>query len=191
LKTGIHSGLELDGYSEKLGIAFEYHGEQHYRSVLWRKNHKTDIVSQQARDQLKRERCRNEGVTLIEVPYSEVGTLESFIRAECLRFNIDIPRKEPVVSEELQSAYLKFSPAFKEFEELVHEKHGKVLPGEAYINSKTPIKVECGTCGHQWAINIGNLRINRWCPNCSYRKRGEETRRRAKESKKGFPFAKV
>ncbi|MDD2737282.1 MAG: hypothetical protein PHF56_25405 [Desulfuromonadaceae bacterium] len=178
LKTDTNSRLELDGYSEKLGIAFEYQGHQHFRSVLLRKNHTTDLDSQKDRDQLKRERCGNEGVTLIEVPYTETGNMEDFIRTECRRLNIDISRKEPVTNNELQPAYLKHSTAFKEFAKLVHEKNGKVLPGQAYTFVKTPIKVECGTCGHQWAINLGNLRLNKWCPVCGIKRRAEARRRK-------------
>lgn len=191
LKIGSRSRLELDGYSEKLGIAFEYHGEQHYKSVLFRKNLQTDLNNQQVRDQIKRDRCRSNGVTLIEVPFTEINNLEGFIREQCRRLNIAIPKEEPVTTIELQPAYLKHSIAYQEFVALVHEKNGKVLSGETYFNSKTPISVECGTCGHQWAICLNNLRNNRWCPLCSYRTRGEKTRQRAKESKKGFPFAKA
>jgi hypothetical protein len=60
--------LELDGYNEELGIAFEYHGKQHreFPNVF----HTTieEHEAQRARDRLKRKRCRELGVELIEIP---------------------------------------------------------------------------------------------------------------------------
>lgn len=63
-------GLELDGYCEELGIAFEYQGEQHYKVVrAWHENGEEDLEAQQARDRKKTRLCDENWVALIAIPY--------------------------------------------------------------------------------------------------------------------------
>jgi hypothetical protein len=64
------NGLELDGYNEELKLAFEYNGEQHeYYVPTFHKNGEEDFYKQQARDEEKRKLCKDNDVTLIEIPY--------------------------------------------------------------------------------------------------------------------------
>ena len=59
--------LELDLFNERLGIAVEYHGVQHFKShVLNRFN----LRYQQDKDNFKRRICRKLGILLIEIPYT-------------------------------------------------------------------------------------------------------------------------
>lgn len=59
--------LELDGYSKKWKVAFEYQGKQHYERVKhWQKTEQ-DFINQQKRDQRKKELCKKHGITLLEI----------------------------------------------------------------------------------------------------------------------------
>lgn len=77
----IHSSghkMELDVYIEDLKLAFEYQGEQHYKSLYWAGRH---LETQRRKDEEKRQACKKvmlraevhlfvkNGVTLVEVPY--------------------------------------------------------------------------------------------------------------------------
>lgn len=63
------SGLELDGYNEALQLAFEYQGIQHYEyHPHFHRSHK-EFYAQQERDQRKYKTCKEEGITLILIPY--------------------------------------------------------------------------------------------------------------------------
>jgi hypothetical protein len=176
LKVGERARLELDGYAESLGIAFEYHGEQHYRAVAFSKNSLSPIARQKELDQLKRERCRENGVTLIEVPYTERSRMEDFIRAELNQCEITPPRQERISEVELAEALPKNTKPFLEFTSLVEAKGGTVLHGQAYVDSKTKIMVRCGECGCEWGINLSNLRHNRWCKPCGIKRRSQARR---------------
>jgi hypothetical protein len=62
------SALELDGYCEELGVAFEYHGIQHREFVPhFHRGGAGDLEDQQARDRVKAEACEKEGVELLVV----------------------------------------------------------------------------------------------------------------------------
>ena len=68
-KTGCN--LELDGYCEKLQMAFEYHGEQHYKYCprFFHKKGKYVFEEQKERDKLKIELCIKNNIKLIIIPY--------------------------------------------------------------------------------------------------------------------------
>ena len=63
--------LELDCYNEKLKLAVEYNGQQHYKypSGFSGQTYE-DFLNQQKRDKLKKEICEQNGVYLIVVPYN-------------------------------------------------------------------------------------------------------------------------
>lgn len=62
--------MHLDGYNQKLKLAFEFNGPQHY--IFYPKYHRRyqDYVEQQERDRTKSDLCKKNGITLIVVPYT-------------------------------------------------------------------------------------------------------------------------
>jgi hypothetical protein len=61
---------QFDGYCEKLQLAFEYNGRQHYEYVPhFHRNGPQDLEDQQERDRRKDEISFNNYVTIIVVPY--------------------------------------------------------------------------------------------------------------------------
>lgn len=67
-KTG--ANLELDCYNAELKLAVEYNGEQHYKFLKFFHKTEADFKEQQYRDDVKKQICRNKGITLITVPYT-------------------------------------------------------------------------------------------------------------------------
>ena len=75
--------LELDGYCEELGLAFEYNGEQHYRCCKGFSMTAADLKTVQERDGRKANLCRKHGIDLIVIPYTESKHLEQYIKGRC------------------------------------------------------------------------------------------------------------
>ncbi len=69
INTSTGRRLELDGFNRQLRIAFEYNGPQHYMFI--EHYHKTfqHFVNQMIRDEIKKELCVENKITLIIVPY--------------------------------------------------------------------------------------------------------------------------
>ncbi len=75
-------GLELDGYNEELKVAIEYNGEQHYKIVdHFHRNGIVDLLKQVEYDKLKLERCKENGIHVIIVPYY-IEDKETFIQEQ-------------------------------------------------------------------------------------------------------------
>jgi ribosomal protein S27AE len=89
-------GLELDGYNEKLNIAFEYNGIQHYEyNEHFHRGDLANLETQKSRDRDKYRLCREHKVNLIIIPYQydyrQPKELEDFILNELNRsLNIKI-----------------------------------------------------------------------------------------------------
>ena len=74
--------MELDGYNEKLRLAFEYQGEQHYKEHHF--FHKRSSLEQRILDDvLKKELCKRHEIILIEVPYTANKDMFAHILVEC------------------------------------------------------------------------------------------------------------
>lgn len=68
--TGNINNLELDCFNQELKLAVEYNGIQHYKfTPYFHKSHE-HFLTQKYRDYMKRNLCRDAGITLIEVPYT-------------------------------------------------------------------------------------------------------------------------
>lgn len=62
--------LEIDCCNLELQLGIEYNGKQHYEYIPYIHKSFSNFTAQQYRDIVKKERCRQNGFTLIVVPYT-------------------------------------------------------------------------------------------------------------------------
>lgn len=91
LKNTAHMNrnLELDCFNQRMKLAVEYNGVQHYKyTPFFHRNHDA-FVNQKYRDELKRRMCVDVGVRLIEVPYHvKTEDIEKFLIDNLLRIGV-------------------------------------------------------------------------------------------------------
>lgn len=177
-------GLELDGYNEELCLAFEYQGKQHYERVEIFQPEEGDFEAQLERDRLTAEKCHEESVTLLVVP-----------------FTIKFPNLRPYVRDLLEEIGYEVAPAtgtpgefynrvrarktadnakqLKKAARIAIEKGGLCL-SEQYVGYRVPLSFRCKE-GHEFmasleAINQPASRGPRFCTECggTRRKTDEE-----------------
>lgn len=68
--TGNNFNLEIDCYNDELKLGLEYNGAQHYKYIPYFHRSKEAFQNQAYRDELKRRMCKENGITLLEIPYT-------------------------------------------------------------------------------------------------------------------------
>lgn len=164
--------LELDGYCEELGLAFEHQGLQHYKAYKFfggRKNY----LKIKERDYVKKQLCRKNGVTLFEVKdlvnlvkYKNIADyLIELLETERVEFDIDrVPKSLHLGRVFSQSHELK------RLQSIAEMKDGK-LCSRFYLGANIKLEWKCKN-GHKWfaapsAVKHTKNRKGTWCPKCS------------------------
>ena len=84
--TGGSFNMELDCYNPELKLAVEYSGKQHYEYVPYFHKNKEAFLNQKYRDELKRRMCKDNMVTLIEVPYTvKIEDIKGYLMNKLLK----------------------------------------------------------------------------------------------------------
>lgn len=149
--------LELDGYNEKLRIAFEYQGKQHYQRVEYFSKYNPF-----ENDEIKKHLCKEMGVFLITISYEiSFDELQSYIinSLSTLSINID---KTPI--DYHLSFVITRESRLNPLRDIARQKGGECL-SEVYINAHTPLQFRCKE-GHVWNARYDHIIEGCWCPFC-------------------------
>jgi hypothetical protein len=163
--------LELDGYSEQLGIAFEYQGIQHF--LKNRRFHSENFTLKQrlADDKQKAILCRKHGVVLLQIPYTVPHLeFENYIRKLLSRHGksqhkyamLNRVEKDKIDLSTLNA----YSPAsLFEMQKIANKRGGKCL-SKFYVDSNTKLRWRCKS-GHIWESSPASIKAGRWCHKCA------------------------
>lgn len=142
--------LELDGYNEKLKIAFEYDGEFHYKTS--NKNNKKKLLNQKNRDKIKDELCKKNDIILIRIPYYiKKENYQSHIIKKCLENNINIYYNETICINNIKLYSNKLNEIKEQYSKLNIE-----LITDSYTNGKEKLQWICSN-SHNFECNLINM----------------------------------
>ena len=89
--TGGNYNLEIDCYNEEIGLGAEYSGIQQYRFTPFFHRNNDHFLTQKYRDELKKRMCKDNGVLLVEIPYTvKLQDIENFIIHQLRKNNFNI-----------------------------------------------------------------------------------------------------
>jgi hypothetical protein len=162
--------MELDGYCHSLGLAFEHQGQQHFNRISFFQKTEKEFRNRLTDDVLKKQLCKEHGVTLIEIPELStmlpIDELRTFITTECVFKKITLPRDFKTKPLDFKRAYTASGTeeALRELKTIAQERGGKCLSDD-YVNNQTKLLWECAE-GHKWEAAPGNIKFGTWCPYC-------------------------
>ena len=161
------TAMELDGYNEDLGLAFEYQGIQHYKPVLKFKLDSARLIEVQQRDQLKEIRCVLQNVTLLKIPYTVAHhNLEEFIRNELRQRGKALACWELLPYLDLWQLSIRVDDRLEKIR-LEASRKNVVCISSAYLGNKTNLQWCCRICGNEFGLTPGRLmKSERPCPCC-------------------------
>jgi len=159
--------MELDGYCKELNLAFEYHGIQHYKEIDFF-HRKTPLGRRRKDDETKRLLCKQNYVTLIEVPYTvQPEELQEFIYSQCVILGITVSRTSMIKLADLDH-YSK--NRLEEMLSFAVTRGGECL-ADHYVTITTPVKWRCQK-GHEWETAFHYIKNKgQWCPTCAKNKK--------------------
>lgn len=159
--------MELDGYNEKLKIAFEYNGEQHYKKNFFNSNKRGTLKKQILNDKLKLKLCKKNNVRLFIISYKDdLINLPELIRKKALKFNINIKNLDFKKEINFNKVWLHKINII-DMKNLAKERNGKCL-SKKYIGAMKKLKWQCSE-GHIWMASPASIKTGRWCNLCGYK----------------------
>lgn len=155
--------MELDGYCEGLGLAFEYQGHQHYRHIEFFHRGEKNLQRQQQDDEHKDRLCRDRGIHLIAIPYTvPMADVPEFVYRAVNAVGLHHPMKSP---SEVKVADFVLPEMIAAMQLLAQERDGECL-SNFYVNNLTKLRWRC-TKGHEWDAVPGSIQQGGWCPSCA------------------------
>ncbi|MHC4627681.1 MAG: hypothetical protein ACYTDV_11920, partial [Planctomycetota bacterium] len=125
--------MELDGFCQSLGLAFEHQGEQHYSTKTHYVSSKRRLAKRQADDRDKLYLCKRNGVTLIVVPEINyrlpVDSVQVLIKTECERLGFPLPASFDEIEVDPSPAYASSGARrfLAELREMARQRQGRLL----------------------------------------------------------------
>jgi hypothetical protein len=165
--------LELDGYNEELGIAFEHQGQHHSGANSFNLSNK-EIATVMERDETKRRQCKAANVALVEVHALDnltdrkviLNVIEAITAA-----GLVVPTR-PIDDFRLQA--LVADNRYERLRLFIEKKNGRLME-KKYLGARSPHQYICDK-GHETASTPDNLFHGKWCLQCRGTK-AWETRR--------------
>ena len=178
--------LELDGYSETLGVAFEHQGTQHYKENSYFHKESESFVEQKKRDKRKENLCKIRGVSLIVVPsipdLLAISDVIPFLKKSFVDAGICYPENIDDITVDLKSVYCP--DRLLEIRLIAEDKNGELL-SDNYLGVFEKLNFKCQD-GHYFSASPTSIKNKgTWCSVCSGKGRTIEDMRELALSRGG------
>ncbi len=161
--------LELDGYCEELGIAFEHNGRQHTRKGGLFARTRTGLAEISKRDRRKAALCMKRGVRLMTIrelfSITNPDDLPRLVREWCtsvgidtsgLNFDVVVDRYSPQIPRATRELNL--------LREIAKSKGGELV-SDVYLSTSVKHTWKCAA-GHVWDALPMHVKRGVWCREC-------------------------
>ena len=158
--------MELDGYSEPLGVAFEYQGKQHFSEVSIFRG---DLSKRIRDDETKASLCQLNGVRLLILTYEHSSeNFAEIIQKQAIELGIPLDKLDLSHEIDFDKAFIR-TDRLDEMKQLLEPKKITVLSPK-WISTDYKYKLLCGVCGHTWMAKgstFFNERRTSGCDKCA------------------------
>lgn len=164
LKNDLNVPMELDGYSEELGIAFEYQGRQHYEEMNYLIDQ--DLKRIQKNDKLKSKICSERGVFLFIFTHEDnYRNFPKIAEKQAREFNFPVTKYDFNQKIDFDRAYIR-TDKLQELRERAQTK-GLLVLSKKWLGVEHYYKVECQTCKNTYEV-AGTAFMGRKINGCRY-----------------------
>lgn len=178
LENSLGNRMELDGYCEPIGLAFEHQGEQHYREVSHFNRRDETLARRLKDDESKRSLCEKHGISLIEVPYYiPTDKLPAWIHDNIASVKPSIRLKPP---HDVKTVDYAPSSELSDLRAIARERGGECI-STVYLGVVEKHKFRCSK-GHVWEATASNVKSRTWCPECKPERIGDSNRKHSVET---------
>lgn len=170
LKNDRGNKMQLDGYCEKLKIAFEFQGPQHYKANSLMIPNAEILTQRLTDDRLKEKLCLDRGIVLVRIDWTPKRQIQlSDIVEACKKLGVKLPKNADKIEIDLVGVH---SPnRLVEAKSLANEHNGECLSTK-FIAVKQPLIWKCRK-GHTWAAPFDRIKRGVWCLECAKEHFGE------------------
>jgi len=161
--------LELDGYSEKLKLAFEYQGLQHYSKIaFFHSKDEKAFEFQLEKDAFKKTRCKEVGVRLFVIgPFKRGNIFNDANRCiKELLVNNNVIRENTICIKEQETYKNIKKHNVNDLKKLAQEKEGEYLLD--YVLPANEKGLWRCKNNHVFQTRIAHAKRGTWCQKCHF-----------------------
>lgn len=158
--------LQLDGYSSKFQLAFEFNGRQHYdKDYYFHRFNKNSFRNIRCRDRKKVRLCRKLKIKLIVIPYYKATSdneLIMFIAGQLRKRHIGLR----IIPLDIDLSRVPLNESKIDELDRIGALKGIKCLSKTYINSNAKLLFSC-IAGHRWKARPIDVKCGRGCAKCS------------------------